>query len=178
MPKNFVRKTFDRWIAHSAGRFHHPPRVVGSRREYFVLQFAGVTPAIRCVVKKKGTVGIYRFQGEESSRLVFMRQVYEVDVGLYIIYQGKTWDMLPDFDVFQRHTPTGHYYCDACTAPEMFPSRAAGFASKWKVAPKWGGLPQKSRDASRRCCPKLVLGGRLQSSVGLNLGHYPRRITS
>ena len=78
-----------------------------------------------CVIKKKGTVGIYRFQGEESSRLVFVRQVYEVDVGIYIIYQGKTWDMLPDFDVFQRRTPTGHYYCDACTAPEMFPSRAA-----------------------------------------------------
>ena len=125
MPKNFVRKTFDRWLARSAGRFHHPPRVVLSRKDYFVLQFAGVTPAIHCVIKKNGTVGIYRFQGEKSSRLVFMRQVYEVDVGIYIIYQGKTWDMLPDFDVFQRRTPTGHYYCDACTAPEMFPSRAA-----------------------------------------------------
>ena len=125
MPKNFVRKTFDRWLAHSAGRFYHPPRVVVSRREYFVLQFAGVTPAIQCVIKKKGTVGIYRFQGEESSRLVFVRQVYEIDVGIHIIYQGKIWDMLPDFDVFQRRTPTGHYYCDACTAPEMFPSRAA-----------------------------------------------------
>jgi hypothetical protein len=125
MPKNFVRKMFDRWLAHSAGRFHHPPRVVVSRREYFVLQFAGVTPDIQCLVKKKGTVGIYRFQGEESSRLVFVRQVYEVDVGIYIIYQGKTWDMLPDFDVFQRRTPTGRYYCDAYTASEMFPSRAA-----------------------------------------------------
>ena len=37
MPKNFVHKTFDRWLTHSAGRFHHPPRVVLSRREYFVL---------------------------------------------------------------------------------------------------------------------------------------------
>jgi hypothetical protein len=32
---------------------------------------------------------------------------------------------LPDFDVYQRRTSTGHYYCDACTPPEMFPSRAA-----------------------------------------------------
>jgi hypothetical protein len=124
MPKNVVRKTFDRWLAHSAGRFHHPPRVVVSRREYFVLPFAGVTPAIQCVIKKQGTVGIYLFQEEESSRLVFVRQVYEVDVGISIVYQGETWDMLPDFDVYQRRTPTGHYYCDACTAPEMFPSRA------------------------------------------------------
>jgi hypothetical protein len=125
MPKNFVRKTFDRWLAHSAGRFHHPPRVVVSRRDYVVLQFAGVTPAIECVIKKKGTVGVYRFQGEESSRLVFMRQVYEVDVGIYLMYHGQTWDMLPDFNVYQRRTPTGQYYCDACTPPERFPSRAA-----------------------------------------------------
>jgi hypothetical protein len=125
MPKNFVRKTFDRWLAHSAGRFHHPPRVVVSRREYFVLQFAGVTPAIQCVIKKKGTVGVYRFQSEESSRLVFERHVYEVDVGIYIVYHGETWDMLPDFDVYQRRTSTGQYYCDACTPCEMFPSRAA-----------------------------------------------------
>jgi hypothetical protein len=125
MPKNFMRKTFDRWLAHSAGRFHHPPRVVVSRREYFVLQFAGVTPAIQCVVKKKGTVGVYRFQSEESSRLVFERHVYEVDVGIYIVYHGETWDMLPDFDVYQRRTSTGQYYCDACTPRELFPSRAA-----------------------------------------------------
>jgi hypothetical protein len=125
MPKNVVRKTFDRWLAHSAGRFHHPPRVVVSRRESFVLQFAGVTPAIQCVIKKKETVGIDRFQGEESSRLVFMRHVDEVDVGIYIMYHRQTWDMLPDFDVYQRRTPTGQYYCDACTPPEMFPSRAA-----------------------------------------------------
>jgi hypothetical protein len=63
MPKNFVRKTFDRCLAHSAARFHHPPRVVLSRRDYFVLQFAGVTPAVECVIKKKGTVGIYHPQG-------------------------------------------------------------------------------------------------------------------
>jgi hypothetical protein len=125
MPKNFVCKTFDRWLARSAGRFHHPTHVVVSRREYFVLQFAGVTPAIQCVVKKKGTVGIYRFQGEESSRLVFVRQVYEVDVGIYVIYQGETWDILTDFDVYQKRTSTGQYYCDECRPPEMFPSRAA-----------------------------------------------------
>jgi hypothetical protein len=126
MPKDFVRKTFDQWLAHSAARFHHPPRVVLSRKHDFVLQFAGITPAIECVIKNKGTVGIYNLpQGEESIRLVFVRQVYQVDVGIYVSYQRETWDILTDFDVYQRRTSTGQYYCDACTPPEMFPSRAA-----------------------------------------------------
>jgi hypothetical protein len=67
MPKNFVRKTFDRWLAHSAARFRHPPRVVLSCRDYFVLQFAGVTPAIECVIKKKGAVDIYHPRGRSRS---------------------------------------------------------------------------------------------------------------
>ena len=67
MPKNFVRKTFDRWLAHSAGRFYHPLRVVVSRREYFVLQFAGVTLAIQCVIKNKGTVGIIASRGRSPA---------------------------------------------------------------------------------------------------------------
>jgi hypothetical protein len=125
MPKNFVRKTFDRWLAHSAARFHHPPRLVLSRRDDFVLQFAGVTPAIECVIKKKGTVGIYHPQGEEFIRLVLAGHAYKVDVGIYVIYQGETWDILTDFDVYQRRTSTGQYYCDACTPSEIFPSRAA-----------------------------------------------------
>lgn len=101
MPKNFVRKTFDRWLAHSAGRFHHPPRVVVSRKDYFVLQFAGVTPAIRCSISTEGMVG------------------------LYASYQGEWWDLLAECDVVARCTSTGQYACDLCTFPEMFASRAA-----------------------------------------------------
>jgi hypothetical protein len=100
MPKNVVRKTFNRWLTHSAGRFHHPPRVVASHREYFVLQFAGVTPAIRCYISKH-------------------------EVIVYAIYQREWWDGLAEFDVAERRTSTGQYYCHLCTSPEMFPSRAA-----------------------------------------------------
>ena len=60
MPKHFVRKTLDRWLARSAGRFHHPPRVMVSRRDFFVLQFTGVIPAIQWVIRTKGTVGVYQ----------------------------------------------------------------------------------------------------------------------
>ena len=65
MPKTFVRKTFDRWLAHSAARLHHSPRVVLQRKQYIELQFLGITPAIRCAISKEGMVGIYAsYQGE------------------------------------------------------------------------------------------------------------------
>ena len=47
MPKNMVRKMFDRWLAHQHARFRYPPRLVLQRKRYVELQFAGVTPAIR-----------------------------------------------------------------------------------------------------------------------------------
>ena len=47
MPKNFVRKTFDRWVARSAGRVSPSPHVKVSRRDFVVLQFTGVIPAIQ-----------------------------------------------------------------------------------------------------------------------------------
>jgi hypothetical protein len=96
-----VRKAFDRWLARSAGWFHHPLRVVVSRRDSFVLQFAGVTPAIRCPISTEGIVG------------------------LYASYQGEWWDLLAECDVVARRTSTGQYACGLCTSPEMFASRAA-----------------------------------------------------
>lgn len=101
MPKNFVRKTFDRWIADNDMRFHYPPRLVLQRKEYFVLQFADITPALRCYINKWGAVEIR------------------------VIYQRMEWDMLTDFDVSERCTSTGQYYCNLCTPPDMFASREA-----------------------------------------------------
>jgi hypothetical protein len=100
MPKNVVRKTFDRWLAHNDARFRYPPRLVLRRKRYFELQFSGITPAVQCYISKR-------------------------EVIIYAIYQREWWDALADFDVVARRTPTGHYYCDLCTSPQMFPSRAA-----------------------------------------------------
>jgi hypothetical protein len=101
MPKHFVRKTFDRWLAHRAAQFHHPPRIVLQRKRYIELQFSGITPANRCTLSTEGMVGIYAS------------------------YQGEWWDGLGDFDVSERRTSTGQYYCHLCTDPEMFPSLEA-----------------------------------------------------
>lgn len=99
MPKNFVRKTFDRWLAHSYTRFHYPPRLVLQRKESFVLQFTGITPALDCYVSKRGAVEIV------------------------VNYQRMVWDMLIDFDVSEQRTSTGQYYCKLCTPPDVFASR-------------------------------------------------------
>jgi hypothetical protein len=81
--RRIVRKTFDRWLAHRAARFHHPPRVVLLRKRYVELRFAGVTPAIRCSTSTEGMVG------------------------LYASYQGEWWDLLAECDVVARRTSTG-----------------------------------------------------------------------
>ena len=101
MPKNMVRKMSDRWLAHQHARFRYPPRLVLQRKRYVELQFAGVTPAIRCIISQEGIVGIYAR------------------------YQGEWWDGLADFDVVARRTSTGHYSCHLCTFPELFPSHIA-----------------------------------------------------
>jgi hypothetical protein len=101
MPKNAVQKIFDRWLAHSGIRFHYPPRVVLRRKASFVLQFVGITPALQCHISKWGAVE------------------------MRVMYQQMAWDMLTEFDVFERRTSTGQYYCDCCTSPEMFDAREA-----------------------------------------------------
>jgi hypothetical protein len=101
MPKNFMRKTFDRWIDRHARRFHYPPYVVVQRKTYFVLQFRGITPTIRCRINTWGAVEIPVF------------------------YQRTEWDMLRDFDVVEQRTSTGQYYCHLCTSPDLFASRDA-----------------------------------------------------
>ena len=70
-------------------------------------------------------MGVYHWESETSHRLILQHHVYQVDVGIHILHHGQTWDMLPDYDISQRRTSTGQYYCDACTTPERFPSRAA-----------------------------------------------------
>jgi hypothetical protein len=101
MPKNFVRKTFERWLARQHAAFTHPPYLVLQRKEYFLLRFAGLTPALQCYISTWGSIEIR------------------------VMYQRTLWDILTDFDISARRTGTGQYYCGLCTPREMFPSREA-----------------------------------------------------
>lgn len=102
MPKNFVRKTFDRWLCRNRMRFNYQPMLVKKRKRYFLLQFAGITPEIVCLVRNTG-------------------------VGVWVLYRGDCWDGLAHFDVAERRAPSGHYYCELCEPEkrEMFSSREA-----------------------------------------------------
>jgi hypothetical protein len=95
-----VPKTLDWWLAHSAGRFYHPPRMVVARKRYVELRFARVTPPVRCPISTEGMVGLYA-----SS-------------------QREWWDLLAECDVMAQRTSTGQYVCSLCTSQEMFASRS------------------------------------------------------
>jgi hypothetical protein len=75
--------------------------VVLQQKPYIELQFAGMTPAIRCSISQEGMVGIYAN------------------------YQGEWWGSAAEFDVVARSMSTGLYDCHLCTSLEMFPSRVA-----------------------------------------------------
>ncbi|MFH1147104.1 MAG: hypothetical protein V1736_05285 [Pseudomonadota bacterium] len=63
------------------------------------MQFQGVIPIIFCHVSKWGAIE------------------------LRVIYQKEFWDILVDFDVVERHSSGGRYYCALCEKPEIFSSR-------------------------------------------------------
>jgi len=73
--------------------------MVLQRRDYFVLRFTGITPRLSCCITKRGT-----------SSSVWTTT-------------ASVWDLLIDFDVNERRTLTGQYYCDECLTGEFFVSR-------------------------------------------------------
>ena len=101
MPKNFVRKTFDRWLAQNRKHFTHQPRIVLKRKDFFILRFSGIAQQIKCFISKSGAFEIHAE------------------------YQKEYWDIIWEFDVFETRTADGRYYCHLCLAKhcEMFSSR-------------------------------------------------------
>ena len=90
MPKIFSQRTFDYWLRQNRKYFSHPPKLLLRRRDYVEYSFQGVNPAIRLSIKNYGYIE------------------------LWVYYQGTAWDILTDFDVHERKTSTGAYYCHLC----------------------------------------------------------------
>lgn len=90
MSKNFVHQTFERWIHKNKTRFSHRPRIFYQRKEFFILQFDGITKKLLVFISKLGHVEIR------------------------IVHQGDLWDILTDFDIVERLTFNGEYYCNLC----------------------------------------------------------------
>jgi hypothetical protein len=90
MPKNFSQKTFDYWLKHNRRHFHYPPQLLRHFRDRSIYLFHGTNPAIQLYINSRGSVEIW------------------------INYKGFFWDIIADFDVYERRTPAGTYFCDLC----------------------------------------------------------------
>ena len=101
MPVNFVRRSFDRWLGQNVSRFRHPPIIVEQRKNYFIICFRGITPRLRCFIGWKWRVEIH------------------------VMHDGHLWDILTDFDLAERRTPDGKYFCAFCVEPIHYDSREA-----------------------------------------------------
>jgi hypothetical protein len=99
MSKRFVRKLFDRWFAENLKNFRYPPRIIERGKDYFVFKFAGITPHLRCIITEHGTVDVY------------------------VVYRRRHWDIIASFDVYEKRTRTGRYYCSECITRSLFASR-------------------------------------------------------
>ncbi len=100
MPKNFARKTYDHWIKKNRKRFKYPPYIIESKKDSFTLRFYGIIDRITCYINKKG----------------YMNMTINDT-------QGEYWDELRDFDIAERKTKDGKYYCNLCENAEHFPTR-------------------------------------------------------
>ena len=104
MPKNFVQKTFNRWLYVNRKHFTHQPRIVLKRKDFFILQFSGIVPEIKCIISQGRKGGTFN---------------------IYVEYQNELWDIIAEFDVDETRTPDGRYYCHSCLPEykEQFSSR-------------------------------------------------------
>lgn len=101
MPVNFVRRTFDRWLAQNLSRLRHAPIIVEQRKHYFITRFDGITDRLQCFIGWKWRVEIH------------------------VLHDGESWDILTDFDLGESRTADGVYRCSLCDEPIDYPSREA-----------------------------------------------------
>ncbi|MCD6526399.1 MAG: hypothetical protein J7K75_05380 [Desulfuromonas sp.] len=90
MPKNFIRKTYDRWIKKNHHRFLYRPWIAKSRKDAFVLMFDGLASELTCRIGKSGGS-------------MFVHDSH-----------GRYWDIISEFEVIEKRTVDGEYYCELC----------------------------------------------------------------
>ena len=91
MPNKFIHKTYNHWIELNLSRFKYVPYIIKSKSKYFILGFEGLTKCLTCSVQKCGQFGLF---------------IYDE--------KGTYWDIVWDFDIYERRTDDGKYYCELC----------------------------------------------------------------
>lgn len=92
MPKSFIQKAFGPWLSLNRSRFRFQPVIVKRRKNFIRLRFAGVSQKIGCVITRHCA-------------------------DIYVSHKGECWDILTDFGVSEKKSPSG-YYCGLCVPHE------------------------------------------------------------
>lgn len=100
MPRPFFQRTFDGWLAANKTRFERRPRITKRRRTHIEIAFAGITPKISGCITRDGA-------------------------SIAVEHKGECVDLLASFDIAERRTPDGRYFCELCLKPEFHASRQA-----------------------------------------------------
>lgn len=89
MPKNFIQKTFGRWLSSNRSRFRFQPIIAKKGKGSIIdMRFMGISQKIGCVITRHYA-------------------------GIYVNHHGECWDILTSFVVEARKSSAG-YYCEGC----------------------------------------------------------------
>ena len=102
MPNKFIKTYYSQWIELNKSRFKYTPYIIESEADYFILGFTGLTECLTCSIQESGQC------------IIFIHDKY-----------GTYWDMVMDFDIHQRRTDDGSYYCELCIDKIYYPNLQA-----------------------------------------------------
>jgi len=88
--------TFKEWLAENGHRFNRKYKIRHyPKREFVSIHFEDVTPELHCYV-------------------------YEGNVGTMVLFKGRCWDLLEDFDYVMSRGKNRKYYCCLCTKRKYY----------------------------------------------------------
>lgn len=91
-----VCDTFKDWLADNGHRFNRKYKIRHyDKRESLRIYFEDVIPELHCYVS-------------------------EGNMGTFVKFKGRCWDLLEDFDFFIKRNRNRKYYCGICTEPKYY----------------------------------------------------------
>lgn len=94
MPKRKgIRKAFMAWLDKNRDRFIAGPFIIDIQKCCVNLGFVGIRPEIGATIQYGRRYGC---------------------ISVYLMYRGRSWDLLADYDVGPTRRSSGDHYCELC----------------------------------------------------------------
>ncbi len=118
--RGWLEREFARWLKVHAGRF--PVRLVPTREE-------------------EGIPTAYRFRGVPYLEL----HVHHGNFEVWVLYRGKSMDIIMELDIWLRRSRHGNYHCASCIVPKDYPTKTL-IAAEHSFEPFLAWCTEKFRD--------------------------------